>query len=323
MMFRRLPRRGRIPVLVLAAIWLLAAGSPSSRAASVPAGQVLPPPGVSVEYTPLEAETFQAAAAESPADRHWLLPAALAAAGERDEARIERAVRKVETWGEELSRSVESESDVPRRAAIVLEFLHARVLQGGYRPDANDLSATIEGGGYNCVSSTVLFQCLAEHCGLQVSAAESPGHVYSVIHSPSGPFDVETTCREWFSSVAAAKDPRPSAASRELTTLGLAALVYYNAGVDHLAARRFEAAIAANLKALQLDPANSAARSNLLAGLNNWALDLNDRQDFAGAVRLLEHGLRIAPEHRPFNINRDAVQQRWSEATVAGTLRVP
>jgi tetratricopeptide (TPR) repeat protein len=196
----------------------------------------------------------------------------------------------------------------------VLEFLHARVLQGGYRPDANDLSVTIEGGGYNCVGSTVLFQCLAERCGLQVSAAESPGHVYSVIHSPSGRFDVETTCREWFGAAAASKDPHPSTGSRELTPRGLAALAYYNAGVDHLAGRRFEAAIAANLKALRLDPANSAARSNLLAGLNNWALDLNDRQDFVGAARLLEHGLRTAPQHRPFRVNYVAVHQRWIEA---------
>jgi tetratricopeptide (TPR) repeat protein len=312
MTFLPLSLRGRVPVLVLAAIWPLAAGPPTSRAATSAAGQVLPPPGVTVEFTPLEAEMFQTAAAENFADRNWLLPAALAACGERDEARIERAVRKVEAWGEELAGRVAGDDDLRGRAAAVLEFLHVRVLLGGYRTDANDLAATIEGGGYNCVGSTVLFHCLAERCGLQVFAVESPGHVYSVVRSPSGPFDVETTCRDWFGATKP-RDAQRSKAVRELSPSGLAALIYYNAGVDHLSAGRFAAAIAANLKALRLDPANSAARGNLLAGLNNWALDLNDRRDFSGAVQLLEHGLQTAPEHRPFHVNYAAVQQRWSD----------
>ncbi|HEV7222516.1 MAG TPA: hypothetical protein VGN42_07430, partial [Pirellulales bacterium] len=69
------------------------AATPGAEPLNRPASQALsPPPGVSVEYTPLEAQMFQAAAAESPADRDWLLPAALAAGGAR-ETRIERAVR--------------------------------------------------------------------------------------------------------------------------------------------------------------------------------------------------------------------------------------
>jgi len=317
MMFRRLLQRGRIPVILLTAIWLLG-GGPELARATAPA----PPPGVSVEYSAIEARLLDAAAAGN-IDRNWLLPAALAACGERDEARIERAVRKVEAWGEELAGRVAGDDNLRGRAAAVLDFLHARVLQGGYRTDANDLALTIEGGAYNCIGATVLFHCLAERCGLQVFAAESPGHVYSVVRSPSGGLDVETTCRDWFGPAMKPGDAQRSKAARELTPSGLAALIYYNAGVDHLSADRFAAATAANLKALRLDPANSAARGNLLAGLNNWALDRNDRRDFVGAVRLLEHGLRIAPEHRPFNINRVAVQQRWSEATVAGTLCVP
>jgi tetratricopeptide (TPR) repeat protein len=307
MMFRRFLQRGRFPVCLLTAIWLWAGAPELARATALS-----PPPGVSVEYSAVEARLLDAAAA-GDIDRDWLLPAALAACGERDEARIERAGRRVEAWGGELAGRIAGDDDLRGRAAAVLDFLHARVLQGGYRTDANDLAVTIEGGGYNCVGATVLFHCLAERCGLQVFAAESPGHVYSMVRSPSGPFDVETTCRDWFGVAAKPRVAQRSETARELSPQGLAALVYYNAGVDHLSAGRFAAAIAANLKALRLDPANSAARGNLLAGLNNWALDRNDRRDFAGAVRLLEHGLQTAPEHRPFHVNYAAVQQRWSD----------
>ncbi|HUY88806.1 MAG TPA: hypothetical protein VMV10_08740 [Pirellulales bacterium] len=289
------------------------------------------PPGVELEFTPLERRLFQAAD-EGRSDWRWLLAAALAAGGERDESRVERAVCEAEAWGErlqaQLARSGEgarasadisgegarASADARQRAIAVLEFLHEHVLRGDYRPDASGVSQALAGGGYNCVGATVLFCCLAECCGLPASAAESPGHVFCRVFGASGEIVVETTCRDWFRAANPRDSARRTGPARELSLRGLAALVYYNAGVDLLAKRRFDKALGANLKALRLDPANLAARSNFLAGLNNWALEFNAQRDFAAAVRLLEHGLRIAPDHRPFRVNYVAVHQRWVEA---------
>lgn len=272
------------------------------------------PPGVEIEYTPLEDRLFRAAR-EGQADARWLLALGLAAGGARDEAQIERVQEEIDAWGRQLEADLET-ADLRRQADALLEFLHAHVLRGEYRADATDLSGAISGGPYNCVGATVLFYCLAESCGLAVSAAESPGHVFAILSEGGHEVVVETTCRDWLRTPNRVEVDRPPDNARRLSPQGLAALFYYNAGIDLLAERRFAAALAANLKSLRLDPTNPAARSNLLAGLNNWALEYARAGDYAAAVRLLEHGMRTAPEHRPFRVNYVAVHQRWVEALI-------
>ena len=62
--------------------------------------------------------------------------------------------------------------------------------------------------------------------------------------------------------------------AREVSPIQMAAMIYYNRGVDLLAEKRFAEAAAANAKALRLDPANATARGNLLATINNWSIEL-------------------------------------------------
>ncbi len=258
-----------------------------------------------------------AEAAAIRADRGWLLTAVCAASGEQDEANSSRLVSRVEAHCEAFRRRVAGRDDAREQAEAALEYLYAEILHGGYQAEATDLAAALDGRGYNCVSSTVLFNCLAEGCGLSAAAVEAPGHVFSVIDSADGPIEVETTCRNWFRASALAGRAQRGGAKRRLSAAGLAALVYYNRGVELLAKHRFADAIVANLKTLQLDPENPAVRSNWLAGLNNWALEHNARGDHSAAVRLLRHGLRLTPEHRAFRVNFVAVHQQWVEALLA------
>lgn len=80
-------------------------------------------------------------------------------------------------------------------------------------------------------------------------------------------------------------------------------MIYYNRGVDLLTANRFAEAAAANAKALELDPQNTPARGNLLATLNNWAIDLARHGHYGRAADLLSQGLAIAPDYAPFKTN--------------------
>jgi len=110
--------------------------------------------------------------------------------------------------------------------------------------------------------------------------------------------------------------PSPTSVSstrpfRLLGTRELVAMVYYNHGVEAAERRQFAAAVAANYKALRLDPGSATARSNLLAAINNWALDEADRGHPAEAIELLRRGLEVAPEHRSFAQNYLAIHQRW------------
>jgi tetratricopeptide (TPR) repeat protein len=164
-----------------------------------------------------------------------------------------------------------------------------------------------------------------------------PGHAFAMVDAignggAAESFVVQTTCRDWFAAAGDAELQRnllrrtigASAADtaaqakreRRLTDVGLLAVMYYNRGVDLLEVGNHEAAIAANRTALQLDQANDAARANLLAGLNNWSLELGRRGDFAQALRTLETGLQFAPEYGLFHENLVALhQQRLAGST--------
>ena len=64
--------------------------------------------------------------------------------------------------------------------------------------NCTELADALEQGRFNCVSATVLFNCLAERFGLHVCGLETPGHALSRLILPDGRLDVETTCPRWF-----------------------------------------------------------------------------------------------------------------------------
>jgi tetratricopeptide (TPR) repeat protein len=244
-------------------------------------------------------------------DEHSLLVAALIAEGAADAAEIARRERRLDAWADELRRSGPL-ADAPRdRARQVLHFLHRRILCGRYEETCSNLGVALDVGRHNCVSATILFNCLAARCGLSTAAVECPAHVFSVVAVEGGRLDVETTCPDWFDlDASAARLPAGAAAvraaggaMREIGPCGLVAIVYYNRGIDLLEDRQFPAAIAANAKALRLDRASAAARGNLLASVNNWALSEGEAGRYDSAARILESGLRLAPAHELFRAN--------------------
>ena len=91
-------------------------------------------------------------------------------------------------------------------------------------------------------------------------------------------------------------------------------MIYYNRGVDAFYHRHFDQAVAANRKALLMDPNNLAARGNLLAAVNNWALTLAATGRFNEAENLLAAGSRFAPEHLPFQHNAAHVQRMQAQS---------
>lgn len=326
-------------VLVLACL----VGSPSTVAAQGQPASFAERSGSSagcgseldVVYNASEAKVL-ADARRGDVDGRWLFEAALAADGVVEPATLANYGQRWRAWHEWL-RDHLSESNSPRdRARAIFMLLHRKALVGGYVADATGLQSALGGTGYNCVSATILFNSLAAMVGLNVVAVETPEHVYSVVRSSEGEFAVEMTCRRWFelsadeqrealaersSDTSPRQMIRPETnlrnARRELSPAGLVALVYYNAGVDHLSRGEFRESLSANLKALALDPANELACGNLLASLNNWALARYEARDFAAAARLIEYGRLIAPAHPPYEANLAAIYERWSEQLLA------
>jgi tetratricopeptide (TPR) repeat protein len=257
------------------------------------------------------------------------IEAAFVAGGVQDDDSLRQYVEKAAALVDELRRSGTLAGTPRQQVEAIFAFMHRRILRGGYELGCTDLRRVLDEGRFNCISASVLFNYLAGQFGLDCRGLEMPGHAMSRVVLSDGPLDVETTCPQWFSVYST--QPRPivtrsvsEAASgflasasgydpREVTPIQMAAMIYYNRGVDLLNEKRFAEAAAANAKALRLDPRNATARGNLLATVNNWSIELGNAERFAEAVDLLRQGLALDAKFEAFAQNYVHVHRQWAE----------
>jgi tetratricopeptide (TPR) repeat protein len=315
-----------------------AIAAPLACAADDVAALLRSPPGLDIPLHPLDVR-IACDAADGKLDEFSLPAAALVAAGVHDPEVLAQYEQQFDAWGDELGRDLRRRTvsgsrgaiaGTPReRARAIFEFLHRRILTGSYDADCTELTRTLDEGTYNCVSSLLLYRALCQRFVVDVKAVETPGHSLAMLVTEGMAFEIETTCPDWFElsdagrrrrQVRAGPDQRYAnenhpekargAAHRELSGPALVAIVYYNRAIDLLHRDAFAQAVAANQMALRLDPASVDARENLLATLNNWALDLFDRGEREQSLAVLQFGLAAAPDHAKLRRNYVAISQR-------------
>ncbi len=265
-------------------------------------------------------------AADGRLDRFSPLGAALVAGGVESDDSLGEYEQKAAALADGLCSPTLLAASPSQQVEAVFEFLHRRVLRGGYDLAATDLRRTLDEGRFNCVSATVMFNYFAGRLGLKCRGLEMPGHAMSRVLLAGGAIDVETTCPHWVrlpcdpqrrtataSKAIGAAATADRSKAREVSPIQLAAMIYYNRGVDELAAKRFSEAAAANAKSLRLDPGNATARGNLLAVINNWSIELGNSRHFAEAMDLLRQGMAIEPGFDAFTQNYVHIQHQWVE----------
>jgi tetratricopeptide (TPR) repeat protein len=297
----------------------------------------------------LEQQLF-ADAEDGRLDEFSLLDAALIASGVKDTAELGRYSERMEAWAVELKHSGGADGSPRQQVEAIFAFLHGKILRGKYNLQCTDLRQAFDEGQFNCVSATVLFNCLAGELGFSSSALETPGHALSRVFLPDGTLDVETTCPRWFcmqhdrllndteqkgtvpfslhenwaspplhenwdsaQKIIVQNSANDKAKLREISPIQLTAMIYYNRGIDFLAEKRFADAAAANAKAIRLDPLSSTARGNFLATINNWAIDLGNAGDYARAADMLRQGMAFDPHYEAFSLNFAHVHHQWSQ----------
>ncbi len=172
--------------------------------------------------------------------------------------------RKRRRWSANCAAPAALAGTPRQQVEAIFEFLHERVLYGGYDLAYTDLRRVLDDGRFNCVSATVLMNYLAGQLGLDCRGLEMPGHAMTRVRLADGTLDIETTCPHWFRlmddsrqpSAAVTKTIGAAAAgdrskAREVSPAQMAAMIYYNRGVDLLNEKRFAEAARANAKALQ------------------------------------------------------------------------
>jgi tetratricopeptide (TPR) repeat protein len=275
-------------------------------------------------FSGLEQKLF-ADAGDGRLDDFSLLDAAMIAGGVDNIDELNRCRERIAAWADQLRQGGKLGQSPRQQVEAIFEFLHREILHGRYDITCTDLRQAFGQGNFNCVSATVLFNCLAGELGLSCSALETPGHALSRVFLSEGPVDVETTCPSWFHLQ---HDPVRQAEAlektighnvsnnrklREISNIQLTAMIYYNRGVDFLAEKRFADAAAANAKALRLDPLNDTARGNFLATLNNWSIELSTAGRYAEAASLIRQGLVFDPHYEAFTLNFMHVHHQWSQ----------
>lgn len=142
-------------------------------------------------------------AADGRWDQFSLLRAALIAEGIQDPAKIRAYEEKLGQTARSLREKINGELEIPAQSVeltrMVFEGLHRNILTGSYGIENSNPSIALDRGNFNCVSATVLFNCLAEMNGVHVVGLEKTGHVFSRVFYDASSFDdTETTCPTWF-----------------------------------------------------------------------------------------------------------------------------
>ena len=283
----RLPR-----VMTSLAITLLAVAWPSHAAYEV-----------APHRQPNKEQQLREDARDGQLDQHSLVEAALIASGTVEPSSLGETLERFEAVSHQLRNFLAGTVSDRDKAIAIHAFLHEQVLRT-YRTDASDVAETLKTGAYNCVSASVLYIALAEQSGLKAHAVQLPEHVRCEVLVDGIAMPIETT------SINASAGRPQRKRVRVLNDVMLIATLYYNRGVAAFDTGNLDAAIDLNEVAVELDADCRPARENLLAAINNRVVELMKANAKTDALRLLDHGLQIAPKYRPFQVNRAYLTQQ-------------
>jgi len=259
-------------------------------------------------------ERMLADAADGRLDVYTPLEAALIAGGVSEESELARVVRSLHALADEAP--VSPDDSLRSQAQDVHDLLHGAVLTGAYNDDTADVRSTLDGGDYNCLTATILYNELCRRRGLTAVAVSLPGHVYSRVEDrvpgTEEPIDVQTTYRDWFRSATVSDSQQPG--GRCLKPTELIAKLYYKRGVRCHRQQRYAESVANLRTACSLDAEDAAARDNLLAAINNWALAECAAGRYRRAGELLAEGIRADATFKAFSENDVYVAGRWAES---------
>jgi tetratricopeptide (TPR) repeat protein len=249
-------------------------------------------------------------------DQHDLLSAALIAGGVTDVVRLDHAKADFQQLANQCrQRLVNKASQDMSPGIVIFHSLHEQALTGSFCDAAWQIDRTMQGGPFNCVTSSVLYLCLCRQFDIRATAIAQHNHVYCRLIGETS-VDVQTTCPEWFDDRGL---PRvnamrgvPVGQPRTINAVQLLGKIYYNRAVSLSVAKQCRPAIDHLRRAVHLDCQDAAARQNLLAAMNNGALQLSDDGRYRQAAQLVCEGLRLAPDHDELLANDLHVHQQWA-----------
>lgn len=232
-----------------------------------------------------------------------LLEAALIASGVNGKAELGEWRAMYRPMREQILASLPA-GTATERLKVIHAAAHQFVLTGHYREVASDLRTALTSGDFNCLTALLVCSDLCRAAGLKAQAKMVRGHVFLAIETSLGRvLRVEPGTPQW-----AVRALDNADGDRSLTDIELLGKFYYNRGVQRLQAGQYAEGTALLRTSLVLDAHDDDARTNLAAGLNNWAVAFCRDKRFGEAAALIEQGLAIDPEFAPLVANEQLVR---------------
>ena len=222
------------------------------------------------------------------------------ASGIRDEKSLQRARSWIDQLVEEAREELKGVRAVDKRADLLLQWMHKRVLSR-YQARSTDALELIRGGRYNCLSSCLLYGMIGERLGLHIRGIAVEHHAFCRVYSRptprgtrsmksrSGGWDVETTTAHGFNpgrsvqlDQAVVSVPRHRYRHRrEISLIEMIGLIYTN----HIGLSRAYPTTADRLLAYQkaalFFPRDATIEHNVIAAHTQLVAELVARQSWS------------------------------------------
>ena len=233
------------------------------------------------------------------------LAAALIASGAEDAGEVQKWLGMYEPVRAGILSGLPAGTATGRLKAIH-GAAHRFVLTGRYESSCSDLRRSFSSGDFNCLTSLAVCWDLCQGAGLNVQPLLVQGHVVLVFRDAKGAAQAfEAGSAEWL--VHPVTD---LSASRRLSSVQLVGKFYYNRGVEELRAGGYRNGLTMLRTSFALDPSDDDARANLVAGLNNWAVEECRAGHYEEAESLIEQGLSLDATFGPLITNKQLVQAK-------------
>ncbi|MGA2089914.1 MAG: hypothetical protein ABSH12_00440 [Endomicrobiales bacterium] len=199
------------------------------------------------------------------------------------------------------------------RAKALLFWLHENVFRQ-YRSQAIEADGLLDNGSFNCLSSSIVYALFARELGLCVKGVLVKDHSFCMLEDPRGDKDIETTIRfgfdpgvkeiEQFETMTsyvyvAKKDYQQR---RTVEILPLIGAIYSNkAGQNESSASEWKANLTLYKKGYYFDPDSNLYSTNIIASLNNGAIDEMEHDSPEKALNLILQGRKFSPEDASFS----------------------
>ncbi|MBA4017617.1 MAG: hypothetical protein C0483_10630 [Pirellula sp.] len=231
--------------------------------------------------------------------------------------------------------AVEGRKPDAHAGEVLMQFLHADLLKGGYVADQSSLVETFRAHTYNCVSSSAAYYAVGRALGMKFRVICIPGnnwvdgHVCLDLIDGDRTYQLEPTNPDGFDWETKINRPGVTVAGFGLSPdrkegyatdgLALAACIYRNRSVavtkgnakgDAAGDRDYAAAASLVVRALMCAPYDPSSIHSLQAVYVNWGPAASEAGRYEEAIAALEQGLALT-NHRDVRNNMAVVGLRW------------